>query len=267
MDGMPLLVVMTVTYGRMATNMKKYILIFTLILTASLFAQTIQSHHSTLLKKRGAAVSSETGEVFADDFEDGTLDAWIVYAESGNSISIATDTTHSGTYAAKLVYGGSNNRNVMSIATDNLNSIYFRCYMKFPANFVGGDGYPTTDFFSFVDGAAGVVYQRIKHDASNRPRNWDILSNGTTDQDANYTHMIHNNWFLVELAWERGTGSNGWTTFKVNGDSVVGIGSLPLALNADSIRIGTYILNENPNGYIYIDDVVIDSTTWVGAKP
>ena len=209
---------------------------------------------------------SEEGEVFAEDFEDGTLDAWALQWEAGNSIAIATDTVNNGTYSVKFVYGGSNNLNVMSIPVDNLNSIYFRCYMRWVVNMTFGDGYPTADIMHYYDDVLPLANARIKCDADDEPRNWDITANAT-DYGENYDAIISGDWFRLEVGWERGTGVDGWVEIRVDGDSICGTYAVDRLYNVDSLKIGNYLSNEFPNGHIYMDDIVVDSTDWVGIKP
>lgn len=262
MAGMLLQVVMMEIYGQMETKMKKYILIFTLILSASLFAQSIQSHHSALLKKRGGA-TPETGEIFADDFEDGTLAAWSKYSTSGTSISIATDTVHSGTYSAKFVWdGGGNYNNRIAVHAANATKVYFRCYMYWPSAFVTGDGQGSPDLVSYYDGASVLVEFKNKGSASQHPEKWHVIEGTQSLGDAN-EGILFGQWFRFECGWNKATDSS-W--IKINGTQICEI-TMTRDYFVDSVKVGCARINEPINGYFYMDDIVIDSTGWVGAKP
>ena len=226
----------------------------------------------TVIQIEGTTVTSsgiETGEATNDDFEMGNLNKWDLYTEAGNSIAIATDTVNNGTYSAKITYGGSNYIGKMSIPVDNLNSVYFRAYIWIPNNYNIGGAYTYNDIVSFYDGTQHAILCQLYSNYDGTILNWRVLAD---DQNSGqYYDGVTGKlgrWTRLELAWEKGSGSDSWCEVRVDGDSICGLsGFTTSGINIDSIHVGNFFYPAIfPIGYIYFDDIVVDTTDWVGPR-
>jgi len=227
-----------------------------------------------------AGGGSEEGELFAEDFEDGNLDNFVSTMEAGNTGTIESDSVNSGSYALKMAFTGSNNLGYLTagLTGATATTIYFRCYYNIDGDFYTHQAstFQVFDFFAGTDDALSgsnndeVSMARLKGDGDRIFYKWNLRSGisgiGEDDGDNNDGDE-QNTWKRFEMGWGKGTGANGWFTIRIDGDSVAGkVGLDFITVNAyiDSIRIGNFDESGNPTGTFYIDDIVVDTTDWVG---
>lgn len=211
----------------------------------------------------------ETGEIFADDFEDGNAtDDWSVYLHQGsNTITAQTDTANAG-YAAQFFYAGTDAFNYISIPVANKESIYFRGYFRISNGALGVAGNNWQPVVTFTDATTVVAQGLIYADpAGTTFDEWIILDPFGNASGTN--EFGRGTWKRYELGYERGTGANGFVELRIDGVTAYSRTALDFtSYLIDSIKIGNS--NESGNvvdGYLFWDDIVIDSTDWVGAKP
>lgn len=217
----------------------------------------------------GSPPSSETGEIFADDFEDGNVsDDWSVYLHQGsNVITAVSDTVNDGSYAARYYYAGTNAYNYLSIPVANKETVYFRGYFRIRTGAKGVGSNNWQPIITLTDATTVVAQTLIYSDPANTTFDeWIILDPFGNASGTNQWGV--GTWKRVELGYERGTGANGFVELRVDGTTAYSRTGLNFtAYHIDSIKIGNSNESGNvANGYYYWDDIVIDSTDWVGAK-
>jgi len=250
------------------------IIILFLIIVSICFGQIQRKHLSVIAKMNVTAEEGEVGEIFAEDFEPtGSLVAnWALEREGSNTVAEASDTTHDGSYSAKLTYIGDDEMSKFAIGISNLETIYLRGYMWVTSGYNTGSSFGWNEVVCFYDGATKVAGFEVKGGDPGNPYNWVVRPDGVTrvvGSDGNgWTGKI-GTWTRVEFYWEKGTGSDGMMTVKVDGDSIIGVGGFDhTAFHIDSIKVGnTTAAFADPEGHIYWDDLIADSTGYPGAKP
>jgi len=224
----------------------------------------------------GGGASPETGEIFADDFEDGTFDAWTtVNSDVGDTNYVTSDTVNAGTYAALFEWNGVGNDSYIQVEPADLDAtkVYFRMYIRVDHFFRGKSYGNTFAAVTFWDGSTEVARTFIRTGNTDENPDFSFLEwrawirGSSEDEGAEQDGYTHDTWLRFELAWEQ-NGTSAWATIKVDGDSIIGVaGQDHSAYFIDKIRVSAYNNVPMDSSIIRVDDVVIDSLTWVGAKP
>lgn len=227
------------------------------------------------------ATPPPAGEILSDGFESGDFSEWNGRRVASGSFNIATDTVKTGTKSAKFVAGGVNTdpayNNYITVAANDNTHVYVRAYVKWSnihawdagawgtiylmslknnAYDSGGD-YPVSGI-CFVPTTTGVYSVSIYDQRSGG-------SNGGRYDATGAAYITPFTWHCIEMHYYNGTGTNGYTSLKIDGDSLGAVTGCTDEFLVDSIKIGTWSVPaiDDPE-YYYIDDVQIDTTGWIG---
>jgi len=199
-------------------------------------------------------------EIFSDDFEDGTLDAWTESTSSGD-VTINATSPHAGSYHARFFLSGGNahnallNRSVTSTAAANAS-----CWMKFET-----EPEEEADTFQFLHLYAGTTtLARVNIRRTGGNTRWTInyrdLSSSHEDNSYSGSYPSNDTYYQVKLNVTVGDG-DGAVQVSV-GDTLIydhtGLTNND-AGNITNLKIGTSWLDSNVDMVFFVDDVVVTS--------
>jgi len=213
----------------------------------------------------------DSGALFKSHFETGDLTEW-----DSNSGNVSTDSNakYIGNYGAKYTISAADAYLLEDNAFADQAEIYLRFYINFNSlSMANGEvfwivrlqndaGTDTARLQLYSDGTNYYLYLKIYDDGGS---SYNLPGIGLDGWQCN--SIIDQNWHYIEIHFKAGSGTDGIAEFWVDGTSR---GS-KTDLDSDAKRIGKIYLgaigvDANTSATIYIDDVVIDTTS-IGADP
>jgi hypothetical protein len=186
---------------------------------------------------------------FLDEFEQGNIALWPeTNVSSGCTLTIASNTVHSGKYSAKFTTPETTGLSYLNRYTIGTN--YPTIYLSFRFNLESLTGMAANEYVGLArlldvaNATADTIY--VKNVAGNLKLRTDKLGDGTTT-------LSTGQWYHVELTHTAGAGS-AESTIYLNGSSEITASSLTIT-NARIIRVGIPYNGFGVGSSVYIDDV------------
>lgn len=206
--------------------------------------------------------------VFADGFEDGTLDAWTSQTKTGGeTVTVVSTGQRKGVYACQCTSngtGGTENAGTNKTIAGQT-KVSARCYVMVTQNGIADND----DRILFIRFRAGVNYLA----AVGWRKNAGVLKwylgarNGAAYVDFYGATPVINTWYCVELYWFKGAAGAGYATLLVNGVQEItsGLQDTDDYGNCDTVGMGMSEVYNCASCSVTIDDCIInDGVTTIG---
>jgi hypothetical protein len=197
------------------------------------------------------------------DGEDAGSTPWEFTAlleEAGNTFALDADAKSHGSYGYKASLGGINDQAMGYITFANQSELYVRAYFKVSAGFSFGTAWHQTRIISLYDDEwVGLVNFRIQADAGLVAYRWQItgenLATGTDE-----TTFSLNEWHCLELYWVKHASIGGAKVWVDGVEIYSDLDNNTSARDCDRLYAGSGGDLPDAGGYVYFDDIKIDST-------